>query len=182
MSAPHFTVSLRPVETPDLDAWFPMMADPVAIAMAAFTSPNADDRAAFDARWRRILAIPTGIVRTVEIAAPGEAARVAGSILLYHEEGHAEISYWIDRALWGRGIAGAAVVAFLAEVDERPIFARAAADNAGSLRVLERAGFVRLRMEQGFANARNAVIDEVVLVYPAPAADTGADGDAGAAA
>ncbi len=164
-------VRLRAVQTSDLDAWFPMMADPEAIQMAAFASPNADDRAAFDARYRRILADATTPVRTVLLQQADGSERVAGSILIWHDEGHAEISYWIDRALWGRGIATAAVAAFLQEIDERPVYGRAAADNLGSLRVLERSGFARLRTEQGFAPARNAVIDEVVFVYPASAAE-----------
>ncbi|MGY3201486.1 GNAT family N-acetyltransferase [Streptomyces sp. TE5632] len=41
--------------------------------------------------------------------------------------------------------------------------ARAAADNTGSVRVLEKCGFEVVGEDRGFANARGAEIDELVL-------------------
>ena len=43
----------------------------------------------------------------------------------------------------GRGVATAALGLFVAEVAERPLFAFVAASNVGSIRVLEKNGFVR---------------------------------------
>ncbi|MGL4648400.1 MAG: GNAT family N-acetyltransferase [Caldilineaceae bacterium] len=165
---PMPNILLRPVLQADFDTLFAMMADPVAVHMAAFTPPNPDDRAAFDARYTRILGDPTVMVRTIVLQAP-DGEQVVGSILRYFDEGHAELSYWVDRAYWGQGIASDALRRFVGELPERPLFARAAADNLGSLRVLERNGFVPLRTEQGFAPARNATIDELLLAFPAPA-------------
>lgn len=59
----------------------------------------------------------------------------------------AEISYWIGRQDWGRGYASAVVSAFAAQcLTENPaltsLVARVKDGNAGSLRVLEKAGFV----------------------------------------
>ena len=51
----------------------------------------------------------------------------------------------------------------LGVVTERPLHARAAADNAGSIRVLEKCGFVVTGSGRGFANARGEEIDEVLL-------------------
>ena len=46
---------------------------------------------------------------------------------------------------------------------QRPLRGRAAADNAASLRVMEKCGFVRIGHDRGYANARRAEIDEVLL-------------------
>ncbi|MEZ5093993.1 GNAT family N-acetyltransferase [Nocardioides sp.] len=52
---------------------------------------------------------------------------------------------------WGRGIASAALRAFLEIETTRPLCGRVAAHNLGSARVLERAGFVRVGSDAGFA-------------------------------
>jgi RimJ/RimL family protein N-acetyltransferase len=64
----------------------------------------------------------------------------AGTIASFRIDDQTEVTYWIDRALWGRGIASAALQSFLSISTERPLFARAAADNAASLRVPKRPG------------------------------------------
>jgi RimJ/RimL family protein N-acetyltransferase len=149
---------LRAVVPGDLEPFFAHQRDPVARQMAAFTSEDPDDRAAFDAHWARILADPAIVNRTIECdGAP------AGTVATFEQFGAREISYWIDRALWGRGIATRALRLFLAELPERPLHARAAADNAASIRVLTNCGFVFVREERGFAAARGAEIDERVF-------------------
>ncbi|MBT8139536.1 MAG: GNAT family N-acetyltransferase, partial [Gammaproteobacteria bacterium] len=59
--------------------------------------------------------------------------------------GEAEISYWLGKAWWGKGIATQAVRLFTAlsfrELELDSIFAWAYQSNAASLRVLEKAGF-----------------------------------------
>ncbi|MDX2632903.1 GNAT family protein, partial [Streptomyces scabiei] len=45
--------------------------------------------------------------------------------------------------------------------------ARAAADNTGSIRVLQKCGFVVTGHDRGFARARDAETDEVVLILRA---------------
>ena len=68
---------------------------------------------------------------------------VVGCISSFQRFGYAEISYWIDKRHWGKGIATKALAEYLLEVKERPIYARAAKDNIGSIRVLEKCGFKR---------------------------------------
>jgi RimJ/RimL family protein N-acetyltransferase len=128
--------------------------------MAAFTPRDPADRDAFDAHWKRIRA-SSYVLRT--ILADGD---VVGSTAVYGEPGEREVTYWVDRAHWGRGIATAALGALLAEVPERPLYARAAADNAGSLRVLHKCGFFESARARGYAEARGEEIDEVVLRLP----------------
>ncbi|KOV69745.1 GNAT family N-acetyltransferase [Streptomyces sp. MMG1121] len=151
-------VTLREVRDGDLPLFFRQMTDPESVRMAAFTARDPADRDAFDARWRRMRASAGLVVRTV--LADGEAV---GSASVYGDPGEREVTYWIDRAYWGRGVATAALRALLAEVPQRPLYARAAADNAGSLRVLEKCGFRVTERTVGFADARGEPIEEVVL-------------------
>lgn len=151
-------IVLRAVEDADLTVFFRQMTDPEAARMAAFGTPDPGDRGAFDVRWKRLLA-SSDVVRTV--LADG---RVAGSTAVYGEPGEREVTYWIDRAYWGRGVATAALRALVTEVPERPLYARAAADNAASLRVLQKCGFRETARARGYANGRGREIDEVVLV------------------
>jgi len=126
-------IRLREVESGDLPLFFVHQQDPVAVEMVAFTSR---DRAAFDQHWAKILADPTSLIRTV--VADGE---VAGNILSFNREGEREVGYWIDRAWWGRGVATAALSAFLRLEQTRPLHAGVAKHNLASIRVLQKCGF-----------------------------------------
>ncbi|MFJ8589781.1 GNAT family N-acetyltransferase [Streptomyces sp. NPDC093598] len=152
-------IELRRVHDSDLPVFFRQMNDPESLHMAAFTPEDPADRAAFDARWSRMRSSPDVVARTV--LAEGD---VVGSAAVYGVPGEREVTYWIDRAYWGKGIATEALRALLAEVPERPLYARAASDNAGSLRVLEKCGFRAVAAAQGYATARGAEIDETVLI------------------
>lgn len=154
-------IALRAVEDSDLPVFFRQMTDPEALRMAAFGPEDPADRGAFDAQWERIRA-SADVPRTV--LADG---LVVGSAAVYGEPGEREVTYWIDRAHWGRGVATAALRALLAEVPERPLYARAAADNTASLRVLEKCGFRETVRARGYANGRGREIEEVVLVLEA---------------
>jgi [ribosomal protein S5]-alanine N-acetyltransferase len=59
----------------------------------------------------------------------------------------AEIGYWLGEAVWGRGIATEALTAVTAEAFKRfditRLYALPFADHAASVRVLEKAGYVR---------------------------------------
>jgi RimJ/RimL family protein N-acetyltransferase len=125
--------------------------------MAAFTLEDPSDRDGFEALWQRIRS-SADVARTV--LADGD---VVGSAAVYGEPGEREVTYWVDRAYWGRGVATAALRHLLAEVPERPLYARAAADNEGSLRVLHKCGFKVSARARGFANARGEEIEELVL-------------------
>ena len=86
--------------------------------------------------------------------------RLVGSIIM---DGDTEITYWIDRSVWGQGVARQALALFLDTVTVRPLYARAASDNVGSLRVLQRAGLTIIGTEVTYANARSTEIEETVL-------------------
>ncbi len=151
-------VQLRPLRDDDLPILFEQQLDPAANLMAAFTAKEPADRAAFDAHWARIRADRKITVRA--IVAEGQ---LAGSILSHSWLGDLEVSYWVGREYWGRGIATAALRAFLLEQTQRPIYARAVHDNTASIRVLHKCGFVEIGRDHGYAFARGMDVEEVIL-------------------
>jgi len=151
-------ISLRDVEDSDMDAFFDQMRDPVSVRMAAFTARDPDDRDAFDAHMVRVRSSPDTILYAVT-----EAGRLVGSIGSYVMEGDTEVTYWIDRAAWGRGIASRAMALLLEMVPIRPLRGRAVSDNIGSLRVLQKSGFRIIGVETAFAAGRNGDVEETIL-------------------
>jgi RimJ/RimL family protein N-acetyltransferase len=155
---------LREVRDEDLAVLFEQWADPVAAHMAAFTAPDHMDRDAFERRWSRLRADETIINRAIVV--DGD---VAGTIGSWGDAGEREVTYWIGRSYWGRGIATAALNAFLTVDRSRPLHARVAYDNFASHRVLEKCGFRVIATERGFAQARSAEIEDFVLRLDEPA-------------
>lgn len=151
-------IHLRPVARSDLDTFFEHMQDPEALWMAAFTPPDPSDREAFDAHWDRLFANPEVTTRAIEVD-----GRLVGNIASFEMMGDREVTYWIDRAVWGQGVATEALGLFLDIETIRPLYGRVAADNAGSRRVLEKCGFTTVGTDRGFATARDEEIDELVL-------------------
>lgn len=152
-------VTLREVRDTDLAVFYGQTTDPEGIRMAAFTTEDPADRARFDAHWARLRHDP----EVVTLAVVGADGEVLGSIGVFGPPGEREVTYWIGREYWGRGAATAALRAVLAAVPDRPLHARVAADNTGSLRVLATCGFTVTGHDRGYANARGAEIDEVLL-------------------
>lgn len=153
--------ALRPVEAADLDAIFEQMRDPESVRMAAFTAEDPSDRGAFDAHMAKIMSSSENRLWAII-----RDSRLVGTIGSYVSEGATEVTYWIDRASWGQGIATRALGLLLEEIPVRPLRARAASDNAGSLRVLQKAGFHPIGTEMSFAPVRAAEIEETILELP----------------
>jgi RimJ/RimL family protein N-acetyltransferase len=153
--------AIRPVDVSDLDAIFEQMRDPESVRMAAFTAEDPSDRIAFDAHMAKIMSSSENglwaIIRD---------SRLVGTIGSYVSEGTTEVTYWIDRTCWGQGIATMALGLLLEEISVRPIRARVASDNAGSLRVLQKAGFHQIGTEVSFAAGRAAEVEETILELP----------------
>lgn len=152
-------VLLREVTEADLPIFFEHQLDADANHMAAFTSKDPANRAAFTAHWASILSDSTITIRTILVD-----GQVAGHVSSYEESaGHPEVTYWLGKPYWGRGIATSALRAFLSHFAARPIYARAAKDNLASLRVLEKCGFTIIGEDKGFANARSQETEEYLL-------------------
>ena len=137
---------------------FQHWTDPDAIRMAAFTPPDQNDRTAFERRWERLRSDVSNTNRVVEVD-----GRVVGHIASFDLEGHREVTYWIGREDWGRGIATRALQEFLELEATRPLYAGAASDNAASIRVLTKCGFRIVGEGREFAHGRNEETDAVVL-------------------
>ena len=152
------TIVLRNVEISDLSIFFEQQLDPEANRMAAFVSDDPHDRAAFDAHWKRILNA-TGIVNKTILR--GE--EVAGHIACYPQGGELEVTYWLGKEHWGRGVATQALKMLLQEVTHRPLFARAAKDNIGSIRVLEKCDFKVIGENKDFAQGRGEETEEFIF-------------------
>jgi RimJ/RimL family protein N-acetyltransferase len=150
---------LRDVVSDDLPIFFEQQLNQEAITMAAFTAKDPTDREAFMAHWHKILATGTCIIKTILFH-----GQVAGSVSSYEEEGKPEVTYWLGREYWGKGIATWSLTEFLLHHNQtRPIYARVAKDNHGSYRVLEKCGFRVIGEGKGFANGRGQEIEEFLL-------------------
>lgn len=133
---------LRPVVIEDAAA-VAAIGNDLAVARTLFFLPHPFTEA--DARaWIEGTAPSTSLRFAARRRADGRLVGIAG----VHPDaaGGAEIGYWLGRADWGRGYAtemARAVAGFAAE--ERgfdPLWAVVMPDNAASIRVLEKLGFV----------------------------------------
>jgi len=125
---------LRDVVDDDLDALYEQQRDPEATRMALFP---ARDREAFYAHWQRVLA--DDVVTKKTIVHDGE---VAGNVLCWEQDGRRLVGYWLGREFWGKGLASRALAELVDVVTARPLHAWVAVSNVGSVRVLEKCGFV----------------------------------------
>ena len=145
---------LRDVEPSDVDVFFEHQSDPEATAMAVFP---ARDREAFDAHWRRLLADDSLVTRTIVVD-----GTVAGNIGCWTQDGLRLVGYWVGRGFWGRGLATTALAELAAEVPGRPLHAWVAASNMGSIRVLEKCGFVEVERRAEHDEHAGRVIEEIL--------------------
>lgn len=150
---------LRAVDDADLDVLFEHWTDAESNRMAAFTVADPHDRQAFDDRWARLRSNPTVISRVID-----DGGVLVGVVSSWDNDGVREVTYWLGREHWGKGLATRALAEFLADVETgRPVHAAAAFDNVGSQRVLAKCGFRRVGEGRGFANARGTEVDEVLF-------------------
>jgi RimJ/RimL family protein N-acetyltransferase len=148
---------LRQTEIDDLEWFFQFQLDKEAIQLAAFTPKDPTDKPAYLTKYSKLLDEPTVNMRTILFD-----NKIVGSISKFEIDGEAEITYWIDKHFWGKGVTTTALKNFLTIENMRPIFGRVAFDNYGSQRVLEKCGFVKIGKDKGFANARGREIEEFI--------------------
>ena len=73
--------------------------------IAAFTAENPDDRYAFDAHMARVRNSPGITLRAITCD-----GQLVGSIASFVSGNQTEVTYWIGRPAWGRGIASLRVL------------------------------------------------------------------------
>ena len=150
-------IVLRKTEQADLATLFIFQLDKEANYLAAVTPKDPPDRVFYFDKWTKLISNLTINMKTIVIN-----DLVEGSVIIFEMEGEAEISYWIDKHYWGQGIAMAALKVFLETEYLRPLHGRVAFDNFGSQNVFEKCGLVRIGIDEGFANAKNAEIEEFI--------------------
>jgi hypothetical protein len=93
-------VSLRPLEDRDLDTIYQQVTDPESVRMAAFTAEDQTDRRAFLNRMSRLRADTSVSYRVIDVD-----GAIAGTIASFRIDNQPEVTYWVDRTQWGKGIA-----------------------------------------------------------------------------
>jgi len=149
---------LRDLEDSDLPVLFEQQRDPEANWMAAFVSRDPSDWEAFVKHWRRVLDDATCTIKAIV-----QNGEVVGSVGSFVSEGKPQVTYWIGKQYWGQGIATSALAKFVRGLRTRPLYASAARDNGGSIRVLEKCGFTICGSAKAFAGARGQEVEEVML-------------------
>lgn len=149
---------LRELRDEDLAAVFEQWADPAAAHMAAFTAPNHMDRDAFEQRWARLRADESVTNRAIVV--DGE---VAGTIGSWAAATTVRSRIGLDAPSGGRASPPARSRRSSPSTPPARCMRRVAADNLGSRRVLEKCGFRVVGADRGFAEARGAEVDELVL-------------------
>jgi predicted lactoylglutathione lyase/predicted acetyltransferase len=150
-------ITLKKTRAEDLDTLFSFQSDPIGAYLAAFMAKDYQDHTAYIQKYTRLLQDSTVNNQTIFYN-----DSIIGSIAKFVLHGDNEITYWIDRAYWGKGIATKALEIFLGVEKTRPLIARVACDNYGSQQVLEKCGFVRTGIEKGYAVVRQEEIDEII--------------------
>lgn len=149
-------VCLRNVEREDLPLIYEFQLDPESNRIAV-TIPRSVD--AFAAHWATALQDPHITAKAIVV---GDV--LAGCISCFKMDGLDVVGYWLGREFWGRGIASRALELLLTEVSIRPLYARVATSNGGSLRVLQKCGFVVKRVQFSLADDRYPECEEALLV------------------
>lgn len=150
-------ITLAQTTIADLETLFQFQLDKEANYLAAFTPNNTADKPAYLSKYSKLLSDPTVNNQTIIVDNV-----IAGSIAKFEMHGDAEITYWIDKKYWGKGVATSALKKFLSIEKTRPIYGRVAFDNYGSQKVLEKCGFVKIGADKGFANARQTEVEEYI--------------------
>ncbi len=148
-------VGLRDVIEEDLPLFFQHQRDPEAVRMAAF---RPRDWEAFITHWSKVLEDDSCITQAVLFN-----GRLAGNVVCWGDPDERKVGYWIGRQFWGKGVATAALSQFLHQVRTRPLYAYVAKQNIGSLRVLQKNGFIVVGETKTPIGESGSPIDELII-------------------
>ena len=101
-------IVLRRTEISDLEKLFIFQLDKEANYLAAFTSKDTSDKTTYFEKHLKFLNDPTIHNQTILVN-----SIIVGSIAKFEIEGKAEITYWVDKKYWGKGVATTALKKFL---------------------------------------------------------------------
>lgn len=150
-------IELAKTTAKDLETLFIFQLDREANYLAAFISKDLMDKSAYMKKWKNLINDKSINVQTILLD-----GNIAGSLARFEMDGKSEITYWIGKEYWGKGVATSALNIFLEIEKVRPLYARVAFDNFGSQKVLEKCGFKKIGTDKFFANARKKEINEII--------------------
>lgn len=148
---------LREVHESDIAILFKHQLDPIASWQVAFTHEDPTDKNAFNEHIAKVLGDETVVMKTIIFN-----SEVAGYMTKYDLDGAPQIGFVLGREFWGKGIATESLREFLFMIEIRPIYARTAFDNIGSIRVLQKLGFTRTSEGNYYSHARGVDIVEIL--------------------
>jgi RimJ/RimL family protein N-acetyltransferase len=148
---------LREVYESDIAVLFEHQLDTVSNWQVAFTHEDPTDENAFNEHISKVLSDETVVMKTII-----QDNEVAGYMTKYVLDGAPQIGFVLGREFWGKGIATESLREFLSIISDRPIYARTAFDNEGSMRVLQKLGFARTSEGNYYSHARGVDIVEIL--------------------
>ena len=151
-------ITIRSAQDSDFEALYRIQLNPEYNRMAAFGRAVPEDKPAFMSHKSRIVGDPACLLYTIELD-----LEPIGNIGSFFFGGERDLGYGITTEHWGKGFATRAVRAFLLIEKTRPLGARVAAHNPGSIRVLEKCGFVHVKSDSGFSDYLQTTVEERVF-------------------
>jgi RimJ/RimL family protein N-acetyltransferase len=148
-------IRLRELTAADLPTIFGYQSDREGNELAAMVPRTWDE---FEAHWLEALADRDITARGILLD-----DQLVGQVTCFPRDGKFWVGYWIDRAHWGRGLATRGLALLVEQVGVRPLFGCVAVHNLGSLRVLERCGFVEIERRMCPGDERHLACEEVIL-------------------
>ena len=146
-----------------MDQIYQFQIDPESNRMAV-TIPRSVEH--FYSHWEKILTGDGPTLQIAKVILTNE--QLVGNVACYHsDDGIDYIGYWLDKEYWGKGIVTQALKLFLNDLrPSRPLYAKVATSNIGSLRVLQKNGFVIERVYTAPADDRCPECEEALLFLP----------------
>lgn len=151
-------VWLRDVVESDLERFVELPPEPAGEQQVGTTPPETGEKETYWSFWHGPLGDPGVLKKSILYQ-----GQVAGYLLYFNQFGEQEVGYWLRRDFWGRGIATQALRLFLQEITARPIYGRADQHNLASIRVMEKCGFRRYGLRQGYSRRQGQEVIEVFL-------------------
>ncbi|PCI38731.1 MAG: GNAT family N-acetyltransferase [Elusimicrobia bacterium] len=131
------TITLRDAVEADIPALFEFHSDPEANKKGGFVPRTSE---AFTKHFTENVLGKEEVIKKAILL----DGKLVGYLLCFYAKTQWEVGYWIRRGARGKGVATNSMKAFLALLTNRPLFARVAQRNIGSVKVLEKLGFERV--------------------------------------
>ena len=156
-------LTLKPLAEADFGALYHVQNDDEAAWVAGGGAHR--DRDAFTQRMANIV---KGDQMQCAMQVMWAQGTIAGYLAHFIRDGkNREVSLWLDRAVWGKGLATRAMHMFLSglpdQIKAEPIFARVVDGNDASARVMEKNGFFNVGRDKFYSDIRSCEVSETLF-------------------